>query len=88
LFQLTTGHVPLQAHLARLRAADSNVCPHCSSAPETVAHFILRCPIFASERHQHLTSRGLKFLNLSFLLSSSSALSPLFRYIRATGRFA
>ncbi|KAF8595014.1 hypothetical protein BDV93DRAFT_407127, partial [Ceratobasidium sp. AG-I] len=51
LFQLTIGHVPLQAHLARLRAADSNVCPHCSDAPETVAHFILRCPVFASERH-------------------------------------
>lgn len=86
-FQLTTGHAPLQDHLARLRVGDSRVCPHCGIAPETVAHYVLRCRAFAVERHQHLTSLGLEYLNLLFLLSSSSALSPLFNFIRATRRF-
>ncbi|KAF8599403.1 hypothetical protein BDV93DRAFT_449402, partial [Ceratobasidium sp. AG-I] len=88
LFQLTTGHIPLQSHLLRLRAVESGVCPHCGDAPETVAHYILRCQTFAAERHQHLTSAGLEFLHLSFLFSQSTVLSPLFRYIKATGRFS
>ncbi|KAF8601131.1 hypothetical protein BDV93DRAFT_401465, partial [Ceratobasidium sp. AG-I] len=88
LFQLTTGHAPLQSHLFRLRAVGSNICPHCGDAPETVAHYILRCQSFAADRNQHLASKGLEFLHLSFLFSQSVALSPLFRYIKATGRFS
>ncbi|KAF8597933.1 hypothetical protein BDV93DRAFT_426313, partial [Ceratobasidium sp. AG-I] len=87
LFQLTIGHAPLNDHLARLRVVDSKLCSHCGDGPETVAHFILRCRNFAAERHQFLAARGLDFLNLSFLLSSPLALSPLFNYIRATHRF-
>ncbi|KAF8597819.1 hypothetical protein BDV93DRAFT_452281, partial [Ceratobasidium sp. AG-I] len=81
------GHAPLQDYLGRLQVVDPRVCLHCGDAPETVAHFVLRCQTFATARHQFLTSRGLEFLNLSFLFSSSSALSPLFSYIMATGRF-
>jgi ribonuclease HI len=87
LFQLSVGHAPLQAHLCRLRAVETQTCPHCNEAPETVAHFICRCQAFAAARHQHLTSRGLEFLNLSFLFTSSTALSPLFSFIRAMNRF-
>ncbi|KAF8596392.1 hypothetical protein BDV93DRAFT_455060 [Ceratobasidium sp. AG-I] len=88
LFQLTTGHVALQAHLCRLRVVESNVCPHCGEAPETVAHYLLRCRTFTAERHLHLTARGLEYLNLSFLFSFPDALAPLFAYIKATGRFS
>ncbi|KAF8605619.1 hypothetical protein BDV93DRAFT_438556 [Ceratobasidium sp. AG-I] len=51
LFQLMIGHAPLQDHLARLQVADSRVCPQCSDAPETAAHFVLRCWTFATARH-------------------------------------
>ncbi|KAF8600543.1 hypothetical protein BDV93DRAFT_447247 [Ceratobasidium sp. AG-I] len=88
LFQLTTGHIPLQSHLARLRVVESNTCPNCGDAPETVAHFLLRCCTFAAERHAHLTSRGLEFIHLPYLLSSPAALTPLFSFIKATGRFS
>ncbi|KAF8595069.1 hypothetical protein BDV93DRAFT_457712, partial [Ceratobasidium sp. AG-I] len=87
LFQLTTGHAPLRAHLFRLQAVDSPTCQHCNSATETVAHFLLRCPTFAAKRHVHLASRGLEFLHLPFLFSSDMAIGPLFGFIRVTGRF-
>ncbi|KAF8595693.1 hypothetical protein BDV93DRAFT_456268, partial [Ceratobasidium sp. AG-I] len=80
-------HAPLQNHLARLKVVDSQICPHCGDAPETAAHYVLRCQKFAAERHQFLATQGLEYLNLSYLLSSSSALVPLFRYIKATRRF-
>ena len=76
LFQLTTGHAPLQSHLFRLQVVDTRVCPHCGDAPETVAHILLRCHTFAAERHTHLTSNGLEFLNLSFLLQRRSRSPP------------
>ncbi|KAF8596963.1 hypothetical protein BDV93DRAFT_408265, partial [Ceratobasidium sp. AG-I] len=88
LFQLTTGHVPLHAQLSRLRVVESNACPNCGEAPETVAHFLLRCRTFAAECHMHLASRGLEFLNLSYLFLSPDALASLFSFIQATGRFS
>ncbi|KAF8605752.1 hypothetical protein BDV93DRAFT_570408 [Ceratobasidium sp. AG-I] len=85
---MITGHAPLQSHLFRLQVVDTRVCSRCSEAPETVAHFLLRCPAFAGERHAYLTSNGLEFLNLPFLFSSPTVLTPLFQYIRSTGRFS
>lgn len=87
LFQLSVGHVLLQAHLYRLCSVDTAFCPHCGDAPETVVHFVSRCRTFAAERHQHLNSRGLEYLNLSFLFSSMKTLAPLFGFIKATNRF-
>lgn len=87
LFQFSVGHAPLQAHLFRLRVVDTGVCPSCGDAPETVAHYLLRCRTYAAERHRHLSSNGLEFLNLSFLFSSPRALSPLFRFVEDSDRF-
>ncbi|KAG8684497.1 hypothetical protein FRC09_015351, partial [Ceratobasidium sp. 395] len=44
LFRLITGHIQLQRHLHSIHAVDSPICEGCGDAPETVAHFILRCP--------------------------------------------
>jgi ribonuclease HI len=87
LFRLITGHVPLRHHLFRLQAVDSPTCQQCHEAPETVAHFLTRCPAFADERHEILGSRGREFLHLDFLFSTREALLPLFDFIRVTGRF-
>lgn len=88
LFRLISGHIQLQQHLHRLQAVSSPVCEHCDGAPETVAHYLLRCPRFASERYHYLESRGRDFLRLDFLFFAREALPPLFDFIRATGRFA
>lgn len=87
LFRLISGHVQLRQHLHRLQAVDSPTCELCGGAPETVAHYLLRCPSSAPERYQHLESRGRDFLRLDFLFFAREALSPLFDFIKATGRF-
>ncbi|KDN43802.1 hypothetical protein RSAG8_05795, partial [Rhizoctonia solani AG-8 WAC10335] len=88
LFRLTAGHVQLRQHLHRLQLVDSPRCEHCSREYETVSHFLLRCPKYANERHEHLAARGPDFLRLFFLFHAPSALVPLFDFIKATGRFA
>jgi ribonuclease HI len=42
LFRLITGHVALGEHLARIKCTEDNICSNCHTAPETVAHFLLR----------------------------------------------
>jgi hypothetical protein len=87
LFRLITGHAQLQQHLHRLQVVNTPVCEHCGDAPETVAHFILRCPHFASERYLYLESLGRDFLRLDFLFSAPVARLPLFDFLKASGRF-
>ncbi|KAJ7153407.1 hypothetical protein C8R43DRAFT_828743, partial [Mycena crocata] len=43
--QMRTGHVGLNAYLARFGAVDSSLCPMCRE-PETVNHFLLACRRF------------------------------------------
>jgi ribonuclease HI len=87
LYRLITGHVPLRHHLFRIQAVDSPTCEQCHEAPETVAHFLMRCPAYADVRHEILGFRGRDYLHLDFLFSSREALLPLFDFIRVTGRF-
>jgi ribonuclease HI len=42
LTQLRTGHVPLQKHLHSITKAESNTCPCCRRAPETVFHYLMQ----------------------------------------------
>ncbi|THH26637.1 hypothetical protein EUX98_g7553 [Antrodiella citrinella] len=86
LFQLRTGHVPLNHHLHRIRKVPTSTCPACANHTETVHHFLLMC-------HAHRKARGVlrKKLgrdgeSLAFLLSSPKAMEPLFNFIHATGR--
>ena len=44
LVQLRTGHAPLNHHLHTIGRADTQRCPGCGAAKETVLHFVLRCP--------------------------------------------
>ena len=46
LIQLRTGHVPLN-HLHTIGHADTQRCPGCGAAQETVLHFVLQCPKYA-----------------------------------------
>jgi ribonuclease HI len=57
LFRLSCGHVPLRAHLARLRCVPSPLCA-CGVGEETVGHFLFACVRFARAREGLL--RGLR----------------------------
>ena len=49
LFRLRTGHCKLNAHLFKIGCVNSPNCEICS-CPETVAHFLLKCPRYAVNR--------------------------------------
>ena len=49
LFRLQTGHCGLRYHLHRIGKVDSPLCRNCFME-ETVAHFILHCPVYEEER--------------------------------------
>ena len=86
LFQLRSGHVPLNAHLHRIGRADTPQCPACHSDRETVTHYLLVCPAYAHARAHHFSALGRSGRNLSTLLGSSDARHPLLHYIGATQR--
>jgi len=88
LIQLRTGHAPLQQHLFRIDRADSNVCPACMFAKESVRHYILECPAYQRPRALLERELGRTAHSLKYLLSTAGAVKPLFRYIHATGRFS
>ena len=87
LTQLRTNHVPLQAYLHRFKLVDSPICPHCEEAPETVTHYIMFCPKFATQRRQLRSCLGQRtHLDLG-ILGDSKCLPDLFRFIKSTNRF-
>jgi hypothetical protein len=88
LFQLRTGHIGLNHHLFRIHKAESPSCPHCQGITvETVKHFLLDCPHYRKERHilQRKLRRNAR--SLSFLLSNTTAVIPLLKFVHSTGRF-
>ncbi|KIK81533.1 hypothetical protein PAXRUDRAFT_44789, partial [Paxillus rubicundulus Ve08.2h10] len=46
IFQLQTGHVPLNKHLHRIAHAESPKCPGCHTRDETILHYLLECPAY------------------------------------------
>ena len=88
LIQLRTGHAPLNQHLHRITKADTDLCPKCEQARETVAHFILDCPEYEEARARMYFKLGPPATSLQYLLTDPKAMKPLFRFIHDTRRFA
>ena len=86
IFQLRSGHVPLNAHLYRISRAASPTCPACGGAPETVLHYILVCPAYSGARARYLSGMGRSGRHLSTLLGTPDAWRPLLRFVGATRR--
>ena len=87
LLQLRTNHVPLQSYLARIGKTPTPTCPTCREAPETVAHYLFACPTYSLHRAVHFRPLGHSGRTLANVLNKTDALTPLFNYINATGRF-
>jgi hypothetical protein len=81
------GHVQLNVHLQQIGVIPSDMCGKCGRERETVAHYILRCPVYADDRHNYLGALGRDHLCLNLLFFTKDALPALFRYVKATGRF-
>ncbi|KAI0661447.1 hypothetical protein C8Q70DRAFT_898000, partial [Cubamyces menziesii] len=84
LTQLRSGHIALNAYLARIRAVDSPLCSHCG-IPETVSHYLFTCRRYAPQRHR-LRQAINGPLSLRSVLSSTDARTAVLDYVAATGR--
>ena len=87
LFQLRTGHVPLNKHLHRISKVDSPKCPHCPNATETVLHYLLECPKYTNARHCLRRALHRKARSLPSLLADPKCTKPVLAFIHATSCF-
>ena len=86
LFQLRSGHAPLNAHLFKIGVADTPYCPTCKQEHETIFHFIRACPTYRTQRERLQARFKGRDPPLRFLLTNAEALRPLFEYIHDTKR--
>ena len=54
IYQLRSGHIPLNAYLHRFKLVNSAQCPACGAQRETPQHFVLECPAYEHERNMTL----------------------------------
>ena len=87
IFQLRTGHVPLNAYLERFKRADSARCPACGHPRENTQHYILDCPAYKHERWTLFNRCKAREPKMKDILNDADMAIPLANYIQATGRF-
>lgn len=88
LTQLRTEHVPLNAYLHRFKRSDSPLCDNCGRENETVAHYLLWCGAYDTQRRRMSKRIGWRCLTKTSILASEKGWMALFAYINETGRFA
>ncbi|KIK31553.1 hypothetical protein CY34DRAFT_103138 [Suillus luteus UH-Slu-Lm8-n1] len=86
LFQLHTGHAPLNKHLHHISKSPTAQCLQCNKHEETVKHFLLVCPSYAQQRAALRQEAGTGMSQLHQLLNNEDFIKPLFRYIARTRR--
>jgi ribonuclease HI len=87
LFQLRSGHVPLNKYLHRISKSPSPRCQQCNEREETVHHFLVSCPKYARQRATLRNEIGPRASQLQHLLSNCNSTKALFTYIASTKRF-
>jgi ribonuclease HI/exonuclease III len=88
MYQLRSGHVPLNAYLHRFKRKTGAQCPACGAPKETPQHFLLECPAYAYERWKIKPKKGRMELKFADLLANGERTTELAQYIQATKRFA
>ena len=49
IFQLRTGHIPLNTYLEHFKRVDGTSCPACRHPKEDVQHYLFDCPAYGHE---------------------------------------
>jgi ribonuclease HI len=88
IFQMRSGHAPLNTYLHRFKRKESSQCPACGAPKETPQHFLLECPAYAHERWKLRPKRGVLETKFAELLTSEKKIIALAHYMKATRRFA
>jgi hypothetical protein len=84
LFQIRTGHTPLNKHLFRILKSHTARCLQCNAHQESVKHFILECPKYSRQRAALRKEAGRQASQLQQLLNNGNCIRPLIRYIACT----
>ena len=88
IYQLRSGHIPLNAYLHRFKLVNSAQCPACGAQRETPQHFVLECPAYEHERNKTLKpKRGRSELKYADILGRKNEAIALAHYIMDTKRF-
>jgi hypothetical protein len=85
LFQLRSGHAPLNTHLHRIQKADSPICPCCHQHNETVMHYVMHCPAHKNARREMIRAGGRGARDLPKLLTEPKLFPHFFRFIGHSG---
>ena len=88
LYQLRSGHIPLNAYLHRFKRVESASCPACGHHNETTQHYLLDCPAYAHERWPLITGKSPKNKEYGKLVGGPKNALPIINYIMATGRLS
>jgi ribonuclease HI len=86
LFQLRTGHFPLNEYLYRFKRAESTSCPACGHLNESPQHFILDCPAYTHERWPLIVRKNREEKKYANIIEKPKNAIKLIDFIQATGR--
>ena len=86
LFQLQSGHIPLNMYLHRINKADSPICQGCQHYKELVFHYIMRCKTYTVVRQAMFNAAGRDARKLGKLLSTVELIPHLFQFIKTMER--
>ena len=92
MIQIRSGHLPLNAYLARIGKSDTEHCQNCMEnengiqCRETIKHFIFECTTYAQEREELIKKTKLSHFKLRKIMENTDRMRFLATYISRTGR--
>ncbi|THU79133.1 hypothetical protein K435DRAFT_561793, partial [Dendrothele bispora CBS 962.96] len=90
LIQLRTGHIPLNAHLNKIKKSPTENCRNCKTKgiprKEDVKHLIYECPTYSRHRQKLKQRMGRLGIEMKALYASEDNMKDLLKFIRSTER--
>jgi RNase H len=86
IYQLRSGHAPLNGYLSMMNCAESRACPTCGARSENVLHYLEECHTYDEQRRTMLRDMDPRKRPLAYLLAEEEGIDALLAYVEATGR--
>ena len=91
LFQIRSGHFPLNSYLHRINKSETKCCIQCEpeegAQEETVFHYIFKCEAYDNHRSKLARIIGRRHMNLRDIMANPKYMKALTTYIEKTRRF-